>query len=298
LESPHMYTSFLSLKERPIDVEIISANTYLSYDKKTSSFVIQGEDFLSNIFTINENTCKSNAEGVIDLNMDFGQLKMKSIGFVNRDEENNKTELRMFLILDFMFNKDALSLMAEDIFESSSGIGFLFEEFYSKTLARIVGKARSEELIMDVEALDEFKDLPKELDKTITFTDITLVWSDKHQAYISKGKIGVGNIYQNQLNTVMDGWVRLSKKDGMDVLTILLKTELGNIYFFEYENNVMRSYRRQSKPGPNDFNNLLIDMKPKKRRAEEGKGEPPYIFRCCYDEERMEDFEREMRKID
>ena len=40
LDSTHMYTSFLSLKERPIDVEIV-INTYLSYDKRTSSFIIQ-----------------------------------------------------------------------------------------------------------------------------------------------------------------------------------------------------------------------------------------------------------------
>ena len=231
--------------------------------------------------------------------MDFGQLKMKSIGFVNRDEKDNKTELHTFLILDFMFNKDALSLMAEDILQSSLGTDFVFGEFYSNTLARLVGKERSKELMIDIDALSLFLDLPKELNKTITFTDITLVWSDKHQAYISKGKIGVGNIYEKQLNIVMDGWVRLSKKDGMDVLTILLKTERGTIYFFEYENNVMRSYRRLDPPlDKDDFNNLLIEMKPKKRRAEEGKGEPPYIFKFCSDEDRMEDFEREMRKID
>ena len=52
LDSTHMYTSFLSLKERPIDVEIVTANTYLSYDKKTSSFIMQGEDSTSNIFYI------------------------------------------------------------------------------------------------------------------------------------------------------------------------------------------------------------------------------------------------------
>ena len=184
--------------------------------------------------------------------------------------------------------------MADDIYESSSGIGFLFGEFYSKTLASLVGKERSEELIIDAEAFDLFKNLPEELNKTITFTDITLVWSDKYQAYISKGKIGVGNIYETQLNSLMDGWVRLSKKDGMDVLTILLKTDFGNIYFFEYENNVMRSYRYSDS---DEFNNLLIEMKPKKRRAEERKGNPPYQFKYC-DEERMEEFEKEMRKID
>lgn len=292
LDSTHMYTSFVSMKERPIDVEIISATTYLSYDKSTSSFIMQGEDSLSNIFTINENTCKSYSEGVIDLNMDFGQVDVKSIGIANRDARNNKTEIQMFLILDFMFNKDALSIMAENIFEAYGVQDFVFGEFYSKTLSRLVGKAQSEELIIDIEALDEFKNMPKQLNKTITFTDITLYWSDKHQAYINKGKLGVGNVYNRQLNSVMDGWVRLSKKNGNDVMDILLKTEYGDTYFFEYRNNVMFSYSTND-----DYNNLLINMKAKKRRADEGKNKVPYRFVYC-DEERMEQFEREMRKRD
>ena len=37
-------------------------------------------------------------------------------------------------------------------------------------------------MIIDIEFLDEFKDFPKELNKTLCFTDITLVWSDKHQS--------------------------------------------------------------------------------------------------------------------
>ncbi|MAO72438.1 MAG: hypothetical protein CMD02_08045 [Flavobacteriales bacterium] len=292
LDSTHMYTSFLSLKERPIDVEIISANTYLSYDKRTSSFIIQGEDSISNIFTLNENNCKSQAEGVMDINLDYGQLKVKSIGFADRDEKNNKTEFQMFLMLDFMFNKEALSIMAENIFEAYGVTDFTFGEFYSRTLARLVGKSRSEELIIDIEALDEFKDFPNELNKTLCFTDITLVWSDKHQAYINKGKIGVGNIYDRQLNSVMDGWVRLSKKNGNDVLNILLKTEYGDVYFFEYKNNVMFSYSTND-----DYNNILINMKAKNRRADEGKGKPPYRYVYC-SEDKMEQFDREIRKID
>ena len=84
----------------------------------------------------------------------------------------------------------------------------------------------------------------------------------------------------------------LSKKGGIDVLDILLKTEYGDVYFFEYKNNVMFSYSNND-----DFNDLLIEMKAKKRRAEEKKGQPPYRFVYC-DEERMEEFEKEMRKRD
>ena len=70
--------------------------------------------------------------------------------------------------------KKALSIMAENIFESYGVTDFTFGEFYSRTLARLVGKSRSEELIIDIEAFDEFKDFPKELNKTLCFTDITL----------------------------------------------------------------------------------------------------------------------------
>ena len=65
--------------------------------------------------------------------------------------------------------------------------------------------------MIDIEALDEFKDFPKELNKTLCFTDIT--WSGVQTGtYINKGKIGVGNIFDRQLNSVTDGWVRLSKR--------------------------------------------------------------------------------------
>ena len=52
----------------------------------------------------------------MDINMDFGQLIVQSLGF-ERDEKNNKTEFQLFLMVDFMFNKEALSIMSEDIFE-------------------------------------------------------------------------------------------------------------------------------------------------------------------------------------
>ena len=45
--------------------------------KRTSSFIMQGKDSTSNIFILNENNCKSQAEGVMDINMDFGQLIVK-----------------------------------------------------------------------------------------------------------------------------------------------------------------------------------------------------------------------------
>ena len=70
----------------------------------------------------------------------------------------------------------------------------------------------------------------------------------------------------------------------------------------EYVDQIKRGDQNQNGSVENpdkidDFNNLLIEMKAKKRRADEKKGKPPYRFVYC-DEERMEQFEKEMRKKD
>ena len=87
----------------------------------------------------------------------------------------------------------------------------------------------------------------------------------------------------------MDGWIRLSKKDGNDVLNILLKTEFGDIYFFEYKNNTMFSYSTND-----DYNNIIINMK-QKMHVDEGKGKLYRIDRVL-SEDKMEQFEREINR--
>ena len=78
--------------------------------------------------------------------------------------------------------------MAKDIFDAYGVTDFVFGDFYNRTLTRLVGKEISDELIIDL-ALDEFKDFPQELNKTLCFTDLTLVWSDKHQHTLIKLKL-------------------------------------------------------------------------------------------------------------
>ena len=85
--------------------------------------------------------------------------------------------------------------------------------------------------------------------------------------------------------------VKLSKKGNHDELYILLKTEYGDVYYFEYKNNVMYSYSTND-----EFNTILIETKAKKRQADKVKGNP-YRYTSC-SEEKMERFEKEMRKRD
>ena len=145
-------------------------------------------------------------------------------------------------------------------------------------------------MIIDLDALDEFSKLPEQLNNALSFTHVNLVWSNKYRAYISEGKIGLGNIYGKQLNSMMDGYIRLSKRNNKDILNVLLRTEFGDVYYFEYKDNTLFTYSTND-----EFNDVIINIKAKKRRANEKKGKSPYRYVWC-DEEKMEDFERQMRK--
>tara|TARA_B100000902_G_scaffold149523_1_gene146050 strand:- start:594 stop:5042 length:4449 start_codon:yes stop_codon:yes gene_type:complete len=286
----HLYSSLFSMNNQLEKSQIFRPQNYLYYDTLESAFILNGIDSSGNKFIFYEETCDSYGEGIIDLNIDFGQVSLETFGNFYRNEEDNTSEFHVFLLLDFMFNKDALKLMSENIFDAYGVTDFKFGEFYKNTLSSVVGLTNSRELLLDIEAFDEFKKFPKELNKTITFTDLKLIWDDKQQAYLSKGRIGVGNVYEKQLNSVMDGWVRIKKKGGRDVLSILLKTEYGDVYFFEYKNNVMYSYSNNF-----DFNDIISNLKDKKRISKDKKTKSQYMYVIC-DEERMFKFEREMLK--
>ena len=45
----------------------------------------------------------------------------------------------------------------------------------------------------------------------LVFTNVKFVWDDKISSYIAKGNLGLGNIYENQVNTVLDGYIVLKK---------------------------------------------------------------------------------------
>ena len=291
-DSSGIYTSFLSSKKYEMDAEIFSANGDLTYDKLSKVFKINSKDSVKNSILYNEEGCNMSAEGYLNLNFDFGQLNIVSLGSIDMDQNNNDVGLRIFLLLDFMFSKKALEVMSENIFEAySDEVEFQYGNFYKKNLYKLLRGSNIDELLVDLEAFEEFSVLPKELNNTLSFTDVNFEWDKDQKAYISVGKIGLGNIKNKQLNTMLDGYIKLFNQDGKGILKIFLKTEFGDIYYFEYKNNVMYAHSTNE-----DFNKILIETKSKKRRAKERKGAPPYKYQYC-DEDKMENFELQMKRI-
>jgi hypothetical protein len=117
--------------------------------------------------------------------------------------------------------------------------------------------------------------MPPELNKTIVFSDIKFKWDTRTHAYISYGKIGIGNIYGAQVNKYVTGYVQIIKRRSGDVLNIYLDTNENEWFYFTYSLETLKCI--SSAP---DFNDLVSKLKDKERTLKPQKGKPftPYAY--------------------
>jgi hypothetical protein len=290
LDSTNIYSTFLSRKDRAIDADLLKASYTLVYDKKQFAYVIGGPDALSSYFTFYDKTCKTKGEGLIDLNLELGQINVITVGGFTHDMKNQKKEFEGFFMLDFFFSDKAMQVMAKDIYSAPGDGMFEYDHAYSNNLGRIVGKEKGDMLMLDLELKDEFVDFPKEMNHSLSFTKAKFKWDNVNKAYVAKGELWLGNINESQLNGLLDGYVIIEKGRNSDVLTIYLQTEFYDEYYFQYKSGVMRSWSTNE-----DFNIAIRDITDAKRKAEPKKGATPYRYMSA-PEDVTEKFPKSVKK--
>ena len=273
-DSTNFYSTFLSKKKRSaLDISILPASYTLQYNNLESAYIVGGPDSLSNYYTLYDKACKTKGEGIIDLNLDLGQVGINSIGNITHNMNSKETEIEGFLMLDFLFSSDALNIMAEDLFTAPGDELFEYDERFAKNLSRVVGKDKAEIHLVDLAMTDEYSNFPDEMNNSIVFAKTKLKWDDTNKAYVAKGSIAVSSIMEKQVNAFLDGYIIIEKGQNSDILTIYLMTELYDEYYFQYKNGVMIAWSTNI-----DFTTAINDVKPKKRRADKVKGQQSYRY--------------------
>ena len=270
-DSLFIYPLMMNRKLKFNDFKVLSLNNKLSYEKDNDSFVFGQRDSSSNYYIYDDSNCKSLSVGKIDLSCDLDRVKIDTYG--DFTIENNSRSFSGFLLLDFYFSDEALQIMYDDIYSSPGDLEYNFDQKYLLNLCKVVGSKNAEELYLDLEVGDEFTELPQKLNKTISFTDINLYWNPKLKAYVSKGNIGVGNILFNQINSLLEGKIIIENRRNKNELTIYLKTEFDDIYYFNYKSGIMRCYSSND-----DFINIIKETKDSKRQAKQRKNQKPYKY--------------------
>ena len=288
-DSSMYYSAFLSPKKRAIDPDFFTANSNVYYNYQNSSFIVGGLDSVSNYLILDNKTCAVSGAGAVDLNLNLGRIKTKTVGKISNIDKNNLS-LDGFLMLDFDFSEKAMEIMAQDIFSAPGDEMFEYNQDYADNLSRIVGNDRKDELMIDLEMHDAFEKLPKSMSYTLAFTDINLVWDKKNKSFVSKGNIGIGSIDKTQINGVLEGHVLIEKGRNSDILTIYLRTEFYDEYFFVYKNGLMRAISTNP-----EFNLAISEVKDKKRKSKSVQGATPYRYMLA-NEDAPEKFLKRIKK--
>ena len=277
-DSTGLYSAFLTPHLDYHDQELMSIEGYLHYDKSDGQYKIANKEKLTefslpgNFISLHPTICNVYTEGLLNLGVDFGQLKTQIAGNISNNMSKNTFKLDLVMVLDFFFSEKCMQVMAKELEAVALDPTEFGEDKYEKAIADIIGKEKAEKFLTS-HSLGSFKKYPEELEKTMVITDIKLNWDVKTRTYLSDGEIGIGNLYKTQVNRLTEGIVEIVKKRSGDKITIYLEPSEGVFYYFSYMRGVLRVTSSNE-----EFNTIMKETKTDDRKMKIKKGEKTFMW--------------------
>jgi hypothetical protein len=297
-DSIHIYPAFLSGRRGYNDKLISTSSGFLRFNKDSMLYEIASleklahRDSIGSYLSFHPTTCIEYGEGKINLGIDLGQMKLNSYGSVSMNVQTREVLLDIMLDADFMFDATAMKMMASriDSFPNLTGVD-INDPLLIRSWTESLGIKRTDKYREEMSLLGKPKEFPAELQHTTSLKHLKLKWDQETKSYQSYEKMGVGNVLDNQVNKLVDGFVQISKKRTSDVMDIYLKMDDKNFYYFGYTRGVMQSFSSNS-----SFVEALRKLPIKVRQMDVKRGETPYIYMVTSDT-RFSNFLRDYRRL-
>jgi len=176
--------------------------------------------------------------------------------------------------LDFYFSDDALKSMA-DLILSYPTLPATNDNrpVFQNGMEVLMGKEKSDKFIAEIGLYGNPKKTPEELQNSIFLTDLKMYWHKETLMYKSVGSIGVGYVGKIPVNRMLRGHFEVARKRSGDIFNLFLELDGNTYFFFNYQRGVMQVISSDPK-----FNDIINNMKPEKRVADEKGGKTPYQF--------------------
>jgi hypothetical protein len=270
-DSSHIYPAFFSSRKTYSDNQLVGASGVLTYDKDSMIYYIASEsklrnrDTIGNLLAFNRDRCLLSGEGQLSLGIDLGRVKTSVVGRITHNLNNHETSLDVMMSFDFHFDDGLAGMIAARISGSQTLIGVdMRRPVYIRGINEWLGVQKAGVYRRDA-SLGRVSNFPAELNKTLVLTQVRLYWNQSTRSYRSTGKIGVGNLFGNQVNRLVDGMIEIRKLRGGDELDIYLKLDGQNWFYFGYTREMM-----QVLSSDQTFNDRLQKL-PEKQRKVDGR---------------------------
>ena len=297
-DSTGIYAAFMMPKRKPSDLEIISADGVLFYDKATSQFRITTTEKLEkpgsagNFLSLDDKKCMVYGEGKLNFGSDLGQLKLETVGTVLNNLNNDSTSFDILAAIDFFFNEDAMKIMTDQLSTNASlkATQDVGRQTYERGLTEVAGKEKADKMIAELNLYGSFKKIPEELRHTFFITELKMTWNNESRSYRSVGPIGIGNMDKTNVNRRVNGIVEIIHKKTGDALNIYLEPESQQWYYFSYTRGLLQAISSNA-----SFNDAITKVKPDKR-INKMKDKPDFEYMLSTDRA-VKNFLRKMQPV-
>ena len=254
------FGSFLTPKEGRKELDDTApANGMLWFDASNLRFVVTDETQYDTYVDLNSQGVV-NGEGSFDLGLDTPLSKFVVHGKYTQYPNDSLTLEGLNVFNAPVFDDKALEAMAE-VFANIDGASIdLTETQYMHYYRSENDEEKTEERQKAIE-LEGYPQMESSdfYANTIVIPDLKMVWNEKLHAFVSVGKIGLGNFGNHIVNKYVDGCVVFDRR-------------LGNITYF-FQNDMFQTYiNYNSGDGQfqvhctfSDINQRLSDTKEKYR---------------------------------
>lgn len=275
-----IYTAFTSPKHNEKDVPMLSANGYLFYDKDSRRYKVGSKEKIldetqsGNLITYHREYCNTYGEGKLDLGVDFGQVKMGVYGSVTHNINSGRVTLETFSTFDFMFDAGVLKTIADTLNKrvTLKGINMAAPAF-KKGFTEMLGKTKADAYLADIQMYGNVRKIDKDLEHTISFSKLDMVYDSAAHAYRSVGQIGIFSIGGVPINKSVKGFVEIANLYHGDELAIFIELDKSKWFFFQYSQGEMRFITSD-----NELAKAINSIKESKRTMVVNKKETPYVY--------------------
>lgn len=257
------YGTFISKKTEPNDLDIFKINGVLLFDEKQREFrmgqkeKLFGNSVRGDYYVFNEVQETIYGEGKFNLGVDFGEgLKYDFRGSATDKLLDEKLSFDAVSTFDFKFLDKALSIMTEDLIKSSGEAAVPRNDrpMFIKALTELLDNKAGQKAINDIQLYGTFNKnkLPKDLEHTLSFSEINMYWDKDTRSFRSKGPVGILAINDKLINKQFKCYMTFVRKRNADSWNLYIEANPSTWYFLSYSKGLMEGLSSNQ-----EFNQLL-----------------------------------------
>ena len=266
-----LYSKVFLSKPNINDRTIIKARGVVQYNPAENRFEIgpenkiDGKSMIGNQLNLDLTTCLISGSGALELTDDLGEPKLRAYGQYYHSVEKDTTSFRTFLGFDFMFDKKSLKIMVDTIQSLKLSKIRMNGDYFKMVMTNAASPEYEGAVLSDLELHAEVRKSLGQFSDKLVLTDVFLQWDPKERIYKSYGKIGLGLVNGNNINSYVDGLIVIDRKRSNNFIQIYLEIDSGLWYYFNYQNKLMQAVSSDT-----NFNKQLTELEQSKRIIKNG----------------------------